>query len=162
MNQARSNGSWVIVSSFCCAYLLAVFPLPVWMEWARPEWVALVLIYWVVALPQRVGILVAFITGLMLDALEGAVLGENALALSVVGFLALIMYQRLRVFSVWQQAAIVFLILGLNQMLCQWIQKLTGVGASTLLFMLPALVGAALWPFIFTLLRYLRRAYHVS
>ena len=133
----RSQGTWVILTTFFLALVLAVFPLPAWAQWARPEWVALVLIYWVIALPQRVGILVAFAVGLLLDAIEGAYLGQNALSLSVVAFLALVMYQRLRVFNIWQQAGVVFLLLGLYQLLCQWIQNLTGSGASSLMFLLP-------------------------
>jgi rod shape-determining protein MreD len=161
VNDMRANGSWVILTSFCCAYLLAVYPLPGWALWARPEWVALVLIYWVVALPQRVGIVVAFVAGLVLDIIEGSVLGQNAFSLSLVAFLALVMYQRLRVFNLWQQAAVIFLLLGFNQLLCQWIQSLTSVGAVSMVFMLPALVGAALWPVVMYLLRHLRRTYHV-
>ncbi len=161
MNEARASGAWVIFATFICAYLLAVLPFPLWAEWARPEWVALVLIYWVVALPQRVGIVVAFSAGLMLDLIEGAVLGQNAFSLSVVACLALVMYQRLRVFNLWQQAGVVFMLLGIHQMLCQWIQNLTSAGAQSLLFLLPALVGAALWPGVLLFLRHLRRSLHV-
>jgi rod shape-determining protein MreD len=161
VNDRHSGGTWVIVVSFACAYLLAVYPLPGWAVWARPEWVTLVLIYWVVALPQRVGILTAFGVGLILDILEGALLGQNALSLAVVAFLALVLYQRLRAFNFWQQVAVVFLLLGVNQLLCQWIQNITSVGATNLLFLLPALVGAALWPGVLSLLRHFRRSYHV-
>ncbi len=103
----------------------------------------------------------AFSVGLLLDILEGALLGQNALSLSVVAFLALVMYQRLRVFNLWQQAAVVFVLLGLNQLICQWIQNITSAGALNLLFLLPALAGAALWPGVLSLLRHFRRTYHV-
>jgi rod shape-determining protein MreD len=152
----------VITGTFLVAFLLAVCPLPTWLGWARPESVALVLIYWVVALPQRVGMMAAFIVGAVLDILEGAVLGQNALALSVVAFMALILYQRLRVFNLWQQAAVVFMLLGINQLLVQWVQNATSQGAQTLFFLMPALMGALLWPGVFILLRYLRRRYRVS
>jgi rod shape-determining protein MreD len=161
INDSEVGGTWVILASFVCAYLLAIYPIPGWAMWARPEWVAMVLIYWVVALPQRVGVMVAFCAGLMLDIIEGALLGQNAFSLSVVAFLALIMYQRLRVYNLWQQAVVVFVFLGLNQLLCQWIQNITSAGAVNLLFLLPAIVGAALWPGVLSLLRHLRRAYHV-
>ena len=73
---ARRHGGWVILLSFAVALLLAVFPLPLWLGWARPEFVALALIYWVIALPQRVGMVAAFGLGLVLDILEGAVPGQ--------------------------------------------------------------------------------------
>ena len=162
MNQQAAQGTSVIVISFLVAMLLAVFPLPLWAAVARPEWVALVLIYWVVALPQRVGVLVAAAVGLVLDILEGAVLGQNGLSLAVVAFLSLILYQRVRVFNLWQQAGVVFILLVLNQVLAQWIQTITGSGARNLWFLFPALVGALLWPGVMGILRYLRRQYRVS
>ena len=160
--QQAANGTWVILVTFGAAILLAVFPTPTWLAWVRPEFVALVLIYWVIALPQRVGIVVAFALGLLLDVVEGAVLGQNALSLSVVAFLALILYQRLRVFDIWPQAGVVFLMIGTNQLLCQWVQNLNSAGAQTPLFLLPAVISALLWPMVFHFLRYLRREYGVS
>jgi rod shape-determining protein MreD len=157
-----SNGLWAIVGTFLVAYLFAVYPLPGWLVWARPECVALVLIYWVVALPQRIGVLTAFLVGVVLDILEGAVLGQNALALSFVAFLAFILYQRLRVFNLWQQAAVVFMLLGLNQLLVQWVQNATSQGAQSMSFLMPALMGALLWPGVFIVLRHVRRRYRVT
>ena len=156
-----ARGLWVIVLTFVAAGMLAVVPLPAWLLWARPEWVALVLIYWVVALPQRIGVLWAAGVGLLLDLVEGAVLGQNALALAVVAFLGLVLYQRVRLYNLWQQAGVVFMLLGINQLLGQWVQNLTGQGAQTLLFLMPALMGALLWPGVFILLRFLRRYYRV-
>ena len=143
MESRGPSGLWVIAATFLVAFLLAVAPLPGWLGWARPEWVALVLIYWVVALPQRVGVLTALVVGVMLDILEGAVLGQNALALSVVAFLALILYQRVRVFNLWQQGAVVFMLLGINQLLVQWIQNATSEGAQSLIFSDASLDGCA-------------------
>ena len=98
----------------------------------------------------------------LFDVVEGAVIGQNAFALVVVTLLALLLYQRLRVFSLAQQAAIVFVLAGLNQMICQWVQNLEGAGSTTLMFLLPAFSSALLWPFVLHLLRGLRRLYGVS
>lgn len=161
LNQ-RAQGYWVILVSFFVAYVLAVLPLPVWLQWARPEWVALTLIYWAIALPHRVGILTGLVLGVGLDALEGAALGQNAFALVVVALLCLTLYQRLRVFSLWQQAGTVFVLIGINQLVCQWVQNLEGVGARSLLFLLPAVSSALLWPLVLHLLRHVRRHYMVA
>ncbi len=158
----RVHGYWVIVLSFFAAYVLAVIPMPHWMQWVRPEWLALILIYWTIALPHRVGILTALLLGLGLDALEGAVLGQNAFSLVVVALLSLTLYQRLRVFALWQQAGTVFVLVGINQLVCQWVQNLEGVGAPSLLFLLPAVSSALLWPLVLHLLRQLRRHYMVA
>jgi len=153
---------WVILASFLVALVLAVLPLPQWLLWARPEWLALALIYWTIALPQRVGVLTALSLGVAMDILEGAVLGQNGLALVVVSVLALLLYQRLRVFSLWQQAGIVFVLIGIHQLICQWVQNLEGAGAQTGLFLLPALTSALLWPVVLHILRGLRRHYEVT
>ena len=162
MVEQGPHGYWAILLSFLVALVLAVLPLPQWLLWGRPEWVALVLVYWVIALPHRVGLVTALVLGLVLDVLEGAVMGQNAFALVVVATLALTLYQRLRVFSLWQQAGVVFVLIGINQMLCQWVQNLQGAGAVTLLFFLPAFSSALLWPFVLHSLRGVRRHYRVS
>lgn len=157
-----SEGLWVIACSFAVAFMLAVIPLPHAMLWARPEWVTLVLIYWVIALPQRIGILTSFLVGLLLDSLEGAVLGQNALSLSVVAYLALVLYQRIRQFNMWQQAAVVFMMVGINQMVGQWLQNFSGMIAASPLFLMPVAISALLWPGVMALLRHLRRRYQVG
>ena len=158
----QARGGWIIGLTFVVAFVLAVYPLPQGMQWARPEWVTLVLIYWVIALPQRVGMVVSFSVGLILDLLEGSLLGQNALSLSVVAYLSLLLYQRLRVFNMLQQVAVIFVMVGINQLVSQWVQNLTGVGAVSLFFLLPALLSALMWPAVLTLLRYLRRQYGVT
>lgn len=162
MVEQGPHAYWAILCSLVLALVLAVIPLPQWLLWGRPEWVALVLIYWVIALPHRVGLLTALLLGLVLDVLEGAVMGQNALSLAVVATLSLTLYQRLRVFSLGQQAALVFVLVGINQMIGQWVQNLQGAGAGTLLFMLPAISSALLWPFVLHSLRGVRRYYRVT
>ncbi len=155
------QGLWVIVFTFALALVMAVLPLPQWLLWGRPEWVGLALIYWVIALPHRVGLFSALIAGLALDVMEGAVFGQNALSLVVVAALSLVLYQRLRLFNEWQQAAVVFVLVGINQLLCQWVENFTAAGARSALFMLPALSSALLWPVVLHSLRALRRYYQV-
>lgn len=161
MGEQGSRGYGVILLTFFIACVLAVMPLPQWLLWGRPEWLALVLIYWTLALPQRVGLATALVLGVGLDALEGAVLGQNAFSLTVVVLLSLILYQRVRLYNVGQQAAVVFILVGINQLICQWVQNLQGVGADSLLFLLPAVSSALLWPVVLHVLRGVRRYYEV-
>jgi len=162
MADEDGQGYGVILATFFVAYVLAVLPLPAWLAVGRPEWLALVLIYWCIALPQRVGIITGLMLGLGLDVLEGAVIGQNGLSLLLVALLSLLLYQRLRVYSLWQQSAVVFVLVGVNQLLCQWVQSLEGIGAPSLLFLLPAVSSALLWPLVLPVLRQLRREYRVS
>ena len=162
MADRDGHGYGVILLTFVAAYVLAVLPLPPWLQWARPEWVALTLIYWCIALPQRVGIATGLVFGVGLDVLEGSALGQNAFALVVLALLSLILYQRLRVYSLWQQAGVVFILVGINQLICQWVQNLQGISTLPRLFLLPALSSALLWPMVLHSLRGLRRYYRVS
>ncbi len=158
----ENNGFWVIVLSFFCACLLAIFPLPYWAELVRPEWTALVLVFWLITVPQRVGIYVAFGVGLLLDAIEGAVPGQNALSFTLLAAFLLLLYQRLRVATVWQQSATVLVLLGLHQLWGLWVQNLSGTGNSNSWFLLPALSGAVLWPGVLVILRHQCRVHNIQ
>jgi rod shape-determining protein MreD len=160
--EGAPNAYWVIIVSFLVAFVLAVVPLPEWLLWGRPEWVALTLIYWVIALPHRVGMVTAVLLGIILDVLEGAVMGQNAFALAVVALMSLTLYQRLRVFSLLQQAGVVFVLIGIHQLVSHWVQNLEGAGAGSGLFLLPAFSSAVLWPVVLHTLRSLRRRYRVA
>lgn len=157
----QANGRWLIFVSIVLALWLNIFPLPEWGRSVRPEWVAMVLMYWVIALPERVGITVSWLVGLIQDVIEGCVLGQHAFAYAVLAYLALILYQRLRMFTVLQQTGVIFLFVGLNQLLGNWVQTLTGTVSPNLLFLLPALVSAIVWPFLAFILRGLQRSYRV-
>ena len=158
----QQHGYWVIWFTFFLAFVFAMIPFPLWLAWARPEWLALAVVYWTIALPHRMGILTALFLGVLLDVLEGSVIGQNALSLGVVALLSQVLYQRMRVTNVWQQAAMVFLLVGINQLVCQWTQNLQGVAAPSLLFLLPAVTSALVWPVVLHVLRALRRYYEVS
>ncbi|MDG1024996.1 MAG: rod shape-determining protein MreD [Gammaproteobacteria bacterium] len=160
--QNRAHSPWVILLSFFIAYLLAIVPFPEWAMNYRPEWVPMVLIYWAMALPYRVGIGSAWAAGLVLDVLEGSTLGVNALALVVVAYVALSLHLRMRMFSTLQQSGLVLALVGLNLMLCNWLQILTGQSVSAnLMFLMAAVTSAVIWPSLFQLLRQIRRSFDV-
>jgi rod shape-determining protein MreD len=158
----RAHSIWVIVLSFLLAYLLAVVPFPEWAMDYRPEWVPMVLIYWVMALPYRIGIGSAWVIGMFLDILEGSVLGLNAIALVIIAYVTLSLHLRLRMYSSLQQACLVLALVGLNLMLCHWLQIISGqTVSSNLMFLLAALTSAVIWPSLFQLLRQVRRSFDV-
>ncbi len=146
-----------VAISLLMAYGLTITPLPELVAPARPEWVLLVLIYWSMAFPRRVGILTAFVAGLFLDILQQQVLGQNALTLAVALFIVLQIYPRLRVFPVWQQAVAIALLVALVRFLQLWIQGATGFPPDNLLYWSPILTSALVWPLIYHLLRDARR-----
>lgn len=160
--QQRAHATWVIFLSFFIAYLLAIVPFPDWAMNYRPEWVPMVLIYWVMALPYRVGIGSAWVTGITLDVLEGSVLGLNALGLVIIAYVTLSLHQRMRMFSSLQQAGLLLALLGINLVLSHWLQIVTGqTVASGLMFLMAALTSAIIWPSLFQLMRHMRRSFDV-
>lgn len=152
MSEAR-GGSFIILATFLFAIILSQIPLPEMLRWARPEWVPLFLIFWVMATPSRVGLFYAFLIGLTLDLVRGSVLGLNALSLTLIAYLSMLLYRRIRVFPLVQQGIVVMLLVGLNQLLYYWMQGLTGTHGNSLLFLLPSVVSGLLWPLVYTLLR---------
>jgi len=158
----KARGIEVIIFSFIAALALTVFPLPDWLAVARPEWVTLVLIYWCMALPNRVGVISAWTIGLMLDVLRVGLLGQNALALCIIAYITLKLYQRLRVFPLWQQALSVFVLVSLSQMLSLWVKGITGQPIDLMTYWLPSFSSMIAWPLVFITLRALRRKFKVS
>ena len=84
MNLTRHHGGTLILLTFAAAMLLTIIPLSDGFRALRPDWVALTLIFWCLALPDRVSVGSGFIAGLLLDVLTGTLLGQHALALSLV------------------------------------------------------------------------------
>lgn len=156
------RGMWVIAASYLLALILTTWPLPVWAEPFRPAWVPLVTLYWCLWLPERVGVLVAFLAGLLVDTLSGTLLGEHALALVLVAWAALWMHLQVRVFPWWQQCVVVALILALNAFVLFWVDGMLGYRLEAGMRILPILVSAAIWPWVLQVLSRAHQRYHVG
>lgn len=162
MAVATTRGLVMIWLSLLLALCLQVMPLPdAWLIW-RPDWLGLMLIYWCVSTPQRIGVFHDFVLGLLLDLIEGSPLGQNALMLSLLAYLSLLVYQRMRAYALIQQAVLVFVLLGIAQLTEQWLRTIFGPFSINLAFLLPALIGGILWPWFFTLLQAMRRRLNIT
>ena len=158
---ALPRGFWVIWGTFFLAMVCMLIPLPEWAKIYQPQWATLVLIYWCLALPERVGVGTAWGLGLMLDALTGTLLGQHALGLSIVAFLTLKMYQRLRVFPMWQQALSIMVLVAMQQMVSLWVLGIIGTPPSTWAYWISSITSLLLWPWIYLFLRNTRRAFQI-
>ncbi|MCB1785522.1 MAG: rod shape-determining protein MreD [Chromatiaceae bacterium] len=156
------QGRLVIVLTLCVAMLLTILPMPEWARPFRPQWVTLVLLYWAIALPHRVGVGSGFIAGIVLDVLTGTLLGQHALGLSVVTFIAIQLHQRIRVFPLWQQSLGILVLLVIDHLLALWITGATRSIAPGLGYWTVPLIGTLLWPWVFVTLRKIRRHFKVS
>ena len=147
----------VIYLSLVVALILTILPLPDWAQIYRPNWVALALIYWSMALPKRVGLWFAFLTGLILDTSQGTLLGQHTLALVVVIFINMNFYQRIRVLALAQQSLYVFVLLLINQFIVAWVEGIMGRPTPILTFFGAPFIGMLIWPWVFVVLRDIRR-----
>jgi rod shape-determining protein MreD len=159
---ARASNTWFVWLTLALALLLSVASMPKFMELGRPLWLALFLTYWVLALPHRVGMTTAWALGLLADVLNGTLLGQNALIMTLITFLVLTLHQRLRMFPMWQQSTVLLVVFGLAQLVQLWLNALTGSRPPTLAFVLPALVSALLWPWVCAILRGLHQRIGVN
>ena len=162
MAEVKKQGGKVIFVTFLCGMLLTIMPLPEIVRPFRPEWVMLVLIYWCLALPGKVNIGIAWIVGLFLDVLTGTLLGQHALALAVVAFVTAKLHKQVRVYPIWQQALSVFTLVALGQLLVVWIKGIIGESPQTWLYWAPSITSAVIWPWIFVMLRSVRRKFRIA
>jgi len=162
MTTARPTGGWVVAGSFLLAFLAASIPLPGWVGWFWPDWVAMVLIYWCLALPYRIGIGTGWLVGLLVDVGRGALLGQHALAFATLAYLTLQTHRRIRVFTPWQQAFSVLVFLLIEQVLVFWISGVIGYPPRDGWYLAPAVGGMIGWPLLFVVLRDARRYFQVN
>lgn len=162
MSETQRRGTRVILITLVIALFLTILPIPQWAETYRPQWVAMTLIYWALALPARVGVFWAWGAGLVLDVASATVLGQHALSLSVSVYLAVELHARIRVFPPLQQAVSVWVLLLVERLLSLWVIGATGQPTPTLWYWMPTFTGMLLWPWFFILFRDLRRRFAVA
>lgn len=162
MKQIKASGGNVILISFIAAFILSMLPLPQLLQSIRPEFILIVLIYWCIALPNRIGVGIGWLTGLFYDVSSDAILGQHALTFAIIAYLAIQLHQRVRVFPVWQQALTIFIFMMLQSTIALWIKGMLGNTPSFSIFILPAISTALFWPIGYFLLRQVRRYYQIN
>ncbi|MHB8425370.1 MAG: rod shape-determining protein MreD [Gammaproteobacteria bacterium] len=161
-NPPRRRANWVIVASYLVALLLTIWPLPNWAEPFRPAWVVLATIYWCLFLPHRVGLLVTFGVGVLVDTLTGSLLGEHALALLLVAWITLKLHLQIRVFPWWQQTLAVLVLMLIYTFVLFWVDGMLGYTQGAMLRWMPVFITALLWPWVMQSLMLLQQRYQVS
>ncbi|MDD4912910.1 MAG: rod shape-determining protein MreD [Sideroxydans sp.] len=97
-----------IALSLCVAVLLEWLPWHGWLLALRPDFVALVLLYWCTHKPHRVGIGIAWMLGIFVDVADASLFGQHALAYTVLAFGGIVLHRRVQMFSLREQAIHVF------------------------------------------------------
>lgn len=135
-----------IVTSMLVAFLLNLLP---WGHWVGiPDFVALVLVFWSIHQPRKVGIGIAFMMGLLMDVHDATLLGENALSYTLLSYFAIMIHRRVLWFKVWTQAAHVLPLL----LMMQTVQLVVRIMVSGMfpgwLYFMESVFAAALWPVV--------------
>lgn len=113
---------------------------------ALPDWLAVALVFWNVHQPRRVGVGAAFVFGLFMDVHQGALLGQHALAYTLLSFWAITVHRRLLWFTVGAQALQILPLFMASHAVMLLVRLLAGAGFPGWSLVLAPLCEAALWP----------------
>ncbi len=151
-----------IITSVFVALLLDVYPLAFEYRLVRPQFVVMVVIFWIYILPQSTSMTLLLILGLFQDLLEGAPFGQHALALLIVSYICLRSCRRVRHFSKWQEVLWIFVLISVSQLINYWIQSFAGREVNGLSFLVAAASSACVWPLLSIVLEVLRQRNRIS
>jgi len=139
-----------IIVSFAIAMFINFLP---WRDLrVVPDFVALVLVFWCVRQPRLVGLGVAWALGLITDAGNGVLLGQHALAYSIIAFLGIWLSRRILWFGTGLQALHVGAILLVGQSVALLVRVIAGDGFPGWPLLVGPIAGAILWPIVSWLL----------
>jgi rod shape-determining protein MreD len=160
------QGGWLILLTVAVAMVLAVLHVPEtwpqWLGWLRPAWVALVIFYWVMELPHRIGLISAWVLGALVDVLQAEPLGLNGIILATITYVAWRFYERLRMYSVAQQCGVMFLLVLSAELLRALVLDLVDDRGVSWGLLGPPLMSLLLWPVVAIVLGHLRLRFRVE
>lgn len=162
MQTSSLNFYLLLFASFFIALLFSVYPLPMECRWWRPEFVLLVAIYWIIAMPFNISLLALCGLGLFQDLLEAVPFGQHSLGLVVVAYLCLFSYQRVRNFNWLKQSVSVFIMVAIAQLTDNWVQGMAGRPLAGINFVFSAFTSAITWPLVRYLLDYFANKMRVT
>ncbi len=155
-----TQGGWLILATLVAALLLAVVHLPEawpqWLGWLRPAWVVMVVFFWVMELPHRMGLVTAWLVGLLLDVLYADPLGLNGVVLASVTYLGWRFYERFRMYSIVQQGVVLFAVVLLGEIFRLIVQDMVFDRGWSWGVLVPAFTSFMVWPFLYLLLSRLK------
>lgn len=157
---ARRQHSFLL-GAFSLALTLALSVAPLGaLSPFRPDWVAVVLLFWSLSAPRRFSLMTAFWMGIVLDTLTGSLLGQHPLALLVIVYLAERFHLRVRVFPISQLAIFVLVLLGLYEFILFWIDGVANRTVPMIERWAPPLTGTLVWLMLFAFVDSSRREAH--
>jgi rod shape-determining protein MreD len=156
-NKSWTSIFWAIFLSAFIALVLTVVPLSTQVFYFWPDWIAMVMVYWALSLPDRVGPWIGFIVGIVMEVLFVRNFGVLGFGMAVLAFMVNRASSQLQALSPWQQSVIVGLLIGIYKLITGWLNGLISDFTISTEYWYSLLGDMLLWPFVFILLRELRR-----
>jgi rod shape-determining protein MreD len=153
----RPPQPWFVFLTLMVAFIANMAPLSGVALALRPDFLALVLLYWCIQAPRLVGVGSAWFVGLLMDVADATLFGQHALAYAVLAFGADYFRRRVLRFPLWQQAVQVAVLLALCALLVLLVRFVGGAPIPRWTYAAPPLVGALLWPVLSVLLQHPQR-----
>jgi len=157
-SQSSSSIYWAFSISCFVAFTLTLVQVPDWLSSFWPDWIALVIVYWSLLVPSRIGPLAGFIIGTMLEVLFAKTFGVLSAGLATLAFLVNISHLQLRVTSRWQQIFLVVFLVAIYKLVNLWFEGMVDGAKITAQDWLSLIGDLMIWPFINIVLDELRRA----
>ncbi|MGC7559711.1 rod shape-determining protein MreD [Pasteurella sp. PK-2025] len=156
--QKRFLLQWLIVICiFIVALVLEIAPWPTDFQHFKPAWLVMILVYWVLSIPERVSIGFAFVLGVLWDLVLGSILGVHALVLSLFTYVIARNHLILRNLSLWMQSILILLLVFCIRLSIFFIELFIHSASFNWEEIYGALISGLLWPWVFLLLRKIRR-----
>ena len=163
MAEPMLRGILIIPLTLIVGLMLGLLPLPSIappeLNYLRPDWLGLVVVYWLLAAPEKVGVGFAFLVSLLGDLVFGTPLGFHGLVMVLMAALILSSYQQLRMLEIWQQALLIAFALEILTCLQLIVLGVTDDRSHNFLILLRPLTSALVWPWVFLILRFCRLRY---
>ena len=148
---------WFVAITLALAFTINLLPLSGFALALRPDFFALVLLYWAIHQPRWIGIGVAWACGLLTDVVEANLFGQHALAYAILGFAASYFHRRVLRFPLWQQALHVLGLLLIAQLVVLVLRLMSGATLPTAAIVLSSVSSALIWPVVSALLQWPQR-----
>jgi rod shape-determining protein MreD len=153
MTELSKKPILVILVSFIAALLLSIVTLPSSLQWFRPEWMVMLVIYWLLVLPNSLGVSFAWFFGIFLDILYDTPFGEHALALVIISYFIVRFYAQIRLFNALQQFILILSLMIFYQTILFWVHSLFGHPHGTFYYWIPSFTSALVWPIVLYVLK---------
>lgn len=167
MSVAKRSGRFglddiaIISATYLVAFWLSGLVVPNHLDLFRPLWVPMVMIYWIIALPYRIGVYTAALVGVLFDLFLGTLMGQHTLALATIGYLAYLLHLRIRLFPIWQQCLSILILSLIYQAINRVIEGVTEEVIADIKYFLPSVMSACVWPWVYIVLRRIRRRFQL-